>query len=330
MLDDLSRDFILETQALEQAILDLLHTYDRESLTAEMQISYDVYEWYLDNQVRGHEFMYHNYPFHHYYGSYHERLFELFNNYHPLNNKQDVEDYITRLSLVDAQVDQLLEGLQYRTDFGVILPTFIVDQAKSVLFQYLGTNKLDPSEVETRNLDIYVTIRNALRGLDGLSEDEKTNLQDAAFEAIETSYLPAFVKLLGYLNEIDAMATDDAGVWKLPDGEDYYAYMLRKETSTNLTPAEVHAIGLAEVARIHEEMRTALVELGYSEEDGLFAMQSRAVSDAGVIPGSSIVREVQTLLDEVELRMEELFSLRPQMELVVVGSSTPPASYEPR
>jgi hypothetical protein len=59
-LNNLSDDFIRETQELEIAILHLLRTYDRESLTPEQQISFDVYEWYLDNRVRGHEFMYHN------------------------------------------------------------------------------------------------------------------------------------------------------------------------------------------------------------------------------------------------------------------------------
>jgi uncharacterized protein (DUF885 family) len=328
-LDDLSNAFILETQALEKAILDLLRTYDRESLTAEMQISYDVYEWYLDIQVKGHKFMYHDYPFHHYYGSYHERLIELFNNYHPLKNRQDVEDFITRLSMVNTQVDQLLEGLQYRTELGVILPDFIVDNALGALIQYLGTYELDPTSVDIQYLDVYDNFRSALGTMDMFSEEEKEVFKDKAHEAIENSYLPAFFKLFEYLNEIEALATADAGVWKLPDGEDYYAYTLRKETSTNLTPAEVHAIGLAEVARIHEEMRAALVELGYNEEDGLFAMQSRAISDAGVIAGSGIVGEAQALLDEAERRMAELFSLRPQMELVIVGSSTPPASYEP-
>jgi uncharacterized protein (DUF885 family) len=233
------------------------------------------------------------------------------------------------LSLVNEQVEQLLEGLQYRTDLGVILPDFIVDNARGALFQYLGTYELDPASVDIQSLDVYNNLRSTLVSMDMLNEEEKDIFREQAVEAIETSYLPAFFKLFEYLDEIDAVATDDAGVWKLPDGEDYYAYTLRKETSTSLTAAEVHAIGLAEVARIHEEMRAALVELGYDEEEGLFAMLSRAVSDAGVITGSGVVGEAQALLDEAERRMGELFSLRPQMELVIVGSPVPPASYEP-
>jgi len=329
MLDDLSTAYILETQVLERAVLDLLRTYDRDSLTPEMQISYDVYEWYLDNQVRGHEFMFHNYPFHHFYGSYHERLIMLFNGYHPLNTRQDVEDYITRLSLVDAQVDQLLEGIKYQTDMGVVLPKFIVDLTKVEMIRYLGTYKLDLASVDTRNLDVYTTLRGALRNIDALSDEDQKAFRDAALEAIETSYVPAFFKLFAYLNETSPLANNDAGVWKLPDGEDYYAYLLRQETSTNLTPAEVHAIGLVEVARIQDEMRTALIELGYAEEDGLNAMLAAAESDGGYVSGSEIIAETQSLLDEAEQKMEEIFSLRPKMELVIIGTSNPPATYEP-
>jgi len=328
-LDDLSIAFIRETQNLEQAILELLHTYDRDSQTPEVQLSYDAYEWYLDNQVRGHEFMFHNYSFHHFYSSYHLRLIELFTNLHPLDTRQDVEDYITRLSLVDAQVDQLLDGIKVREEMGVVLPKFIVDLTKSELIQYLGTSKLDPDSVDINNLDVYSTLKSALRSIDGLSDEEVQAFRDAAFEAIQTSYVPAFLKLFAHLDEITPTATNDAGVWKLPDGDDYYTYLLRKETSTNLTPTEVHTIGLAEVARIQDEMRTALTELGYAEDEDLTTILNKVVSDSGYVSGPGMFAETQALLDEAELKMEEIFTLRPQMGLKIIGTSIPPASYEP-
>lgn len=328
-LDDLSLAFIQETQALEQAILDLLRTYDRDSLTPDVQVSYDVYEWYLDNQVRGHEFMFHNYPFHHFYGSYHLKLIELFNNLHPLNSRQDLEDYITRLSLVDAQVNQLLEGMRRREEMGVVLPRFIVDLTKSELIQYLGTNKLELASVDSYQLDVYTSFKRALDNMEELSDEEKQAFLDQAIDAIQTSYVPAFFKLFTYLNEVTPIATNDAGVWKLPNGEDYYTYLLRKETSTNLTPAEVHALGLAEVARIQVELRAALTELGYAEDGDLRSLMGAVASDAGYVSGAEMLAVTKAMLDEAELKMEEIFTLHPKTELVVAGTSIPPASYEP-
>jgi uncharacterized protein (DUF885 family) len=328
-LDDLSVEFVRETQVLERAILDLLRTYDRDSQTSEMQISYDVYEWYLDSQVRGHEFMFHNYPFNHFYWSYHARLIELFTNLHPLHTRHDVEDYITRLSLVDAQVDQLLDGIKIRQDIGVVLPKFIVERTKSELIQYLGTYKLDAASVDIQRLDVYSIFKSALVSIDGLSDEEKQAYQNSALEAIQSSYVPAFLKLFAYLNEVAPIATDDAGVWKLPDGDDYYAYLLREETSTNLTPDEIHAIGLAEVARIQDEMQAALNDLGYATDQDLQALMGAVASDSGFVSGSGMLVETEALLDEAEQRMEEIFVLQPKTELVIIGTSVPPASYEP-
>ena len=126
-LNDLSESYIRETQELETAILEVLRTYDRSQLTPEQQISYDVYEWYLDDLVRGHEFTYHNYPVHHFIGSYQDELVRLFTELHPLTGKDDAEDYLSRVAQVDDQVDQLLAGLEKREDLGVIPPRFIVD-----------------------------------------------------------------------------------------------------------------------------------------------------------------------------------------------------------
>jgi Tol biopolymer transport system component len=69
-LNDLSDVYLRETQELESAILDLLRSYNRDDLPQGQQVSYDVYEWYLDDLVRGHEFMYYDYPVHHFLTNY--------------------------------------------------------------------------------------------------------------------------------------------------------------------------------------------------------------------------------------------------------------------
>ena len=97
-LNDLSDAYIRQTQQLEVDILDILRTYDREQLTPEQQLSYDIYEWDLDDRVRGHQFMYNDYPVNHIIFSYDFALNGLFTEIHQLNNKEDVEDYISRLS----------------------------------------------------------------------------------------------------------------------------------------------------------------------------------------------------------------------------------------
>jgi uncharacterized protein (DUF885 family) len=121
-LNSLSDAYICETQALDVAHLDLLRSSDRAALASEQQLAYDVYEWWLDDRVRGHEFMYHNYLVHHLLGSYDVELIRLFTEFQPLEDKQDAEDQVLRLSQVDDQVGQLLEGLALREQLGVVPP----------------------------------------------------------------------------------------------------------------------------------------------------------------------------------------------------------------
>ncbi|MFN2167211.1 MAG: hypothetical protein ACK2U9_13225, partial [Anaerolineae bacterium] len=61
-LTDISDAYERETLDMYAAVLEALHTYDREALTPEQQISYDVYEWFLDDEVRRRDFLYHDYP----------------------------------------------------------------------------------------------------------------------------------------------------------------------------------------------------------------------------------------------------------------------------
>ena len=83
-------------------------------------------------------------------------------------------------------------------------------------------------------------------------------------------------------------AVNDAGLWKLPDGDAYYAYLLRSQTSTDLTPDEIHEIGLAEVERIHD--------LGRLQFELLRAV--RLVTDTGIHAKGWTRREAQQYMDE--------------------------------
>jgi uncharacterized protein (DUF885 family) len=331
-LTDLSETYVRETQELEAAILDQLRTYDRAALTPEQRTSYDVYEWYLDDLVRGHEFTYYDYPFHHFVGTYQDELVRLLTELHPLADWQNAEDYVSRLSLVDDQVDQLLAGLKVREETGVIPPSFIIELTRRQMVQYLQMRTPDPAAIEADSLSVYTVFRDKLAEIDALSAEEKQTLLDAALAAVEESFIPAYVALLDYLEYLAPMATDDAGVWKFPDGDTYYAYILRNQTSTDLTPEEIHELGRSEVARIQAEMRQVFDELGYPQDESLGALMDRAVSDGGVYDmrtpegKEQVIKAYEAILDEVDQKLDVAFDIRPGADVIVVGD---PESYGP-
>jgi uncharacterized protein (DUF885 family)/metal-dependent hydrolase (beta-lactamase superfamily II) len=327
-LDDLSDAYLRETQELESAVLDLLRSHDRDALSPEQALSYDLYEWFLDSQVRGHQFAYHDYPLHHFIRSYHYNLDGLFTEILPLESERDVKDYIARLSQVDHQVEQLMEGLRLREELGVIPPKFIVDLARESVAGYLGMGSTGPSSIDARQQRVYTRLDQALGQMDGLSAGEVQAVRDAALHEIETSFIPALLVLVDYLDYTGTIATADAGAWKLPDGDAYYATMLRRETGTDLTPAEIHELGLSEVARIQAEMREVLLGLGYPEEEGFRELMDRAINDGGWFDISTqagkdqYIAAIEAVIDEAERAADAVFDLRPKGDVAIIGGPT--------
>jgi uncharacterized protein (DUF885 family) len=332
-LNNISDAYVRDTQSLESAILRLLRSYDRDTLTSKQRVNYDVYEWYLDNRVRGHQFMYHDYQLHHFIGSYHFNLNALFTRVHPLENRQDVGDYVSRLSQVDTQVAQLMDTLAISEEMGIIPPKFIVELTKDDLLDYLKIDSAEKFILDAKSLDVYIHLKDALEQMDDLTPEEERSYLASAVDQIEGAFIPAFLRLLEYQDHLLAITDSDAGAWKLPDGEAYYAYMLRQESTTDLTPEDVHEYGLEEVARIQEEIRAALIELGYFEDENLAVMLSRAIEDYGYYEISTqtgreeIVNDSKAYVTEMEQSMSEVSDLRLAVELVVMGDQVPEFFY---
>jgi uncharacterized protein (DUF885 family) len=316
-LNNLSDSYFRETQELEATILDLLRSYDRDLLTPEQQISYDVYEWYLDDLVRGHTFTYHNYPVHHFIGSYQDELIRLLTELHPLADRQDAEDYLSRLAQVDDQVGQLLVGLEKREEIGVIPPKFIVDMT-------LG-NLRDLSRSGAHATPFYTAFDEALTAQESMDKAEREALLAEAEEAINGSVIPAFAALVEYFEHLQSVATSDAGAWKLPNGDAYYAYLLRNQTSTSLTAEEIHQLGLTEVARIQAEIRDLSGQLGYSSDMSMDELMARVAEDGGHhnVEGQAgkdaLLNAYRAILDEANQRLDVAFDIRPEADVVVVG-----------
>jgi uncharacterized protein (DUF885 family) len=312
-LTNISDAYIRETYAMYETVLEMLGAYDREALSPEQQISYDVYEWYLDDEVRGQAFMYHDYPATFFFvTSVPEDLIQFFTDLHPMASKQDAEDYVARLGQVDTKFEQLIEGLKLREEAGVVPPKFAIQWG-----MYSWRNLVNSSATAT---PFYQALEEKLGDVDGISAGERKELLASAEKAIEESVLPAYGKLMEYLQHQVSIATNDDGVWKLPDGEAYYAYTLRYHTTTNLSADEIHELGLRELERIHAEMRAIFDELGYPEGESLAASFDRVAVDGGHVSGNQVLETYERLIEEADQNLDPAFDIRPKAEVIVVGA----------
>ena len=323
----ISDSYIRETQQMESAILGLLRSYDRSSLPSEQQLSYDIYEWYLDDLVRGHEFMYYGYPVNSVglWDTEYWLVYCLFDSL-PMNNLQDARNYVTRLSQIDTWMEQFMEQLTLRERAGVIPPKFLVQRSISLV--ELSLQEREDGTCDAEATYLYTLFREKLEQIDVTDEQEYALLNTALAE-IEQTFIPSFMELRDYLIYLESIAGDTPGVGALPGGEAYYAYLLRYWTGTDYSPDQVHELGLVEVARIQAEMRTTATELGYPEDITMAELDQLFSADTDYLQGEPLRKEYQRLIAEADKAMEEYFDLRPKAQVIVTYDPVaPPAYYE--
>ena len=313
-LTNISDEYIRQTQTLESDILTQLRSYDRSSLTSEQQLSYDIYAWYLGDRVNGQAFMYDDYPINPTVFSEHLSLLQWFTDLRPLKNLQDAQDYITCLTQVNGKFDQLIDNLERREENGVMLPTFLVNWILSDLTSIANSRaSLTP---------YYTAFESKVNMLADITEAEKQSLLKNAEDAITTSVIPAYQALVQYFTHQQSVSTNDAGVWKFPNGEAYYSYALRHYTSTNLSADQIHEMGLQALERIHADMREIFDQLGYPQDESIPALFTRVAQDSGYASGAEIVQGYEDIISAADQNITSVFDLRPSIGVIVVGGPT--------
>jgi uncharacterized protein (DUF885 family) len=314
-LDNLSADYVAQTQQLERDILDQLRAYDRTALTPAQQVEYDVYASFLGDQVRGHEFALYPYMATHFSPSSVQGQTQLFfTDLHPLNDVQDAQNFVTRLWLVEDKFDQLIDHLDRQEAAGIVPPRFTVQWARGDLTRLVGSS--------ATTSPFYTAFRDRLAETAGLDADQRAALLAEAEAAVAEAVLPAYERLGDRLAELEAVAPTDDGVWQFPGGSEYYAYELRRRTTTDLTADEIHELGLQELERIRTEMAAIFAELGYPAGESLTQSFNRVAQESGFVSGGQIVSTYETILDEAAAQLPTAFNVLPQAELIVIGGET--------
>lgn len=293
--------------------LETLSKYDRNKMSDADKLSYDIFEWYLQNEVRGDKFKYHNYPVNQFNGIQNE-LPDLIVSNNPVNNKKDAKDYIERLSKFDTKFEGLLEGLKLREENGVILPRVLIDRVIS------ETKDFIPEDIKSNVL--LISFKEKVDKLDNLEQKDKVELYSKAEYEITTSVYPSYKRLIEYLEQLRKKAGDDVGAWALPDGDAYYAYKLKSYTTTDLSPERVHEIGLTEVRRIEAEMKETIEKLGYKDiSPGDFMKQlandSRFKYEDSSKGKKQVLSDYEEAIKNSDKATEACFDLRPSIEVEV-------------
>ena len=252
-LDDASEAKTERDFATWHQYLDQLKAYDVDGQTPEQQLSTRVLRWFIESQLEGERFKLHNYPVNQLFGVQNGTPDFLINQ-HRITDWRGAEDYLLRLGEVGRKFDQVLEGLALREQKGIVPPRFVIER---VLTEMRGF-----ANQPAQSNPLYVNFKTKVEALKDLPIADQTALLGRCEQALKGGVLPAYGKLIAFFDGQLGRSTTDDGVWKLPDGADFYAYRVRAQTTTRMTPQQLHELGLAEVARIEVEMSTILREQG--------------------------------------------------------------------
>ena len=217
----------------------------------------------------------------------------------PVNNGEEAEAYLVRLGAVEEALDGALESTRIAVSTGAIPPDFVVDKALAVVESFVAA---PPQENA-----LYTSF---LERLDSADIEDAGIYAERALDIVSSEVIPAYERIGDYLAEIRPSAPHDAGIWRLPRGEELYAAMVRHMTDTKRSPEEVHQIGLDEVERITSEMDAILRSEGYTQGSVGERMQRLNVEERFVYPNTAEGRAA--LIDDARTQIEGISEVLPQ------------------
>ena len=309
-LDNLSDDYQRDTFEMHQIALDKLRTYDRATLSPDEQLNYDIYEWHLQDVVDRLEFIYHDFRSTYSLFGVPRGTQIFFTDLHPLNTRDDAENYLTRLSVIPTKFGQLETHLLRQRDAGIVEPSLSLQVAINQVSAIASTPAASNPYISA--------FRNRIENIGELSNADRTNLVDRAVDRLFGDVIPAYESLLATLQTLIAEAPGTIGVGQYPRGDEYYAHRLRHHTSTDLSAAEIHQLGLDEIARIHAEMRVIFDQLGYPQNETLQELFARVEADGGIIAAADSLTTFENLVAFAESNLNQAFDIFPAADIIVL------------
>ena len=304
--------------ALAQRFLAELHEFDRAKLDHQEQITYDILEDQSQSTLAFKRFDWLSsdglYPISPMFGTQ-VQLASFLQSQHVVKNEKTARNYVRRLEAMGGKLDALTAEMQRQAKAGVVLPLALLEKSEVVI-----NDTIRPKPDDNALVTSFVARMQKAKGLDATLQAE---LKDQAAAAVRSGIYPAYTRMLAALEALrPEAAKQTAGVDRLPDGAAYYAVALRQMTTTDYSAEKIHALGLAEVARISAEMDALLRAQGLTSGSVAERMQTLTRDPRFLFPNTDDGRRqalarYQQILDEVNARMPEYFRTLPPTRLKV-------------
>ncbi len=298
--EDDSLDAIAARHAADIAELERLHAIDRAVLPADEKLNYDLFEKQLQDGIHGYGYRMFLIPFNQRGGI--QTLHTIVENL-PLRTTQHYDDWLTRLSKLDTVIDQTIALMRLGVEEGRVHPRVIMERIPG----QLAVHRVDSARASPF-FEPFTAYPDAIPAAD------RERLTAEAERVIAEVVMPAYAKLDAYFNDEYLPATrEPVGAWAFPDGEAFYAWRARRYTTTELTPDEIHEIGLAEVARIRAEMDKVINQVGFKGSFNEFLVHLRTDPKYYYRTSDELFQAYLAISKRIDPLMVEVFGKLPRM-----------------
>jgi uncharacterized protein (DUF885 family) len=241
----------------------------------------------------------------------------------PFDTVKDYDDYIARLGKVPNAFDQITTNMLTGIDDHRVPPKYLLEK---VLVQVNAITSQKPEDSPfARPLKKFPA---------AISAADQTRIHDAVLAAIQKQVFPAYMRFARFLQgQYIPAGRTDPGVWSLPDGDKYYTFRVKQSTTTDLTPDQIHQIGLDGVKQDEAEMLTIAQKLGFQS---IAALRAAIVANPKLHPTSrdQLLDAYRSDLDNTRPKLPQYFGRLPKAQLVVeavpafIEKDQAPAYYE--
>ena len=315
-LDSYSKAEEASSLARNKAALAQLRSLDRAALSSKAQLNYDVIVYMYEQMTKGGG----KYPFggtDGYYTPYaisqltgpYSQIPDFLDSQHVIDTRSDADAYIARLREFARVLDENTRFQQEDVRYGAFAPDFALDLTIAQLKALRDTPAADTVMVES------VARRTKQKNISG-------DYGATAEKIVASEVFPALDRQIALVAGLRKAATHDAGCWRLPRGDEYYADALMNATTTKLTPEEVHTLGREQVADISSQIDAILKGQGMTKGsigERLTALNSDPKqlfpnTDAG---RTELIGYINGLVKVIEAKLPQAFATLPQAKLEV-------------
>jgi uncharacterized protein (DUF885 family) len=298
--EDRSLDAINKRDNHYIEVLAQLGTINREDLSPADRLNYDLFLKDYTIEIEGHRYHWHLIPLNQLGGV--QTADELADALR-FETLKDYDDWLARLLALPAYIEQTTALMREGIKQQIMLPKVVLERIPTQIdHQIVSDPKASP---------FYKPFS---RFANSIVEVDRTRLASAAESVIKSNVIPSFRRLKEFfVKDYLRASPGQVGIWQLPQGEEMYRFAVRLHTTTNMTPEEIHQIGLREVARIRSEMQSIIDNLKYNGSLGEFAEFLRSDPQFYCKTPEELLQAYRAVTRRIDPLLVKLFQTLPRM-----------------